>query len=107
MSSYYKDTIKDALYPKKKGVLAKSNKYVVATTPKPMTKGEIRALRLSLSLSISLFASAFNVSNKTVEAWECGTNSPSGAALRLMRMVEKNPDILFEWGALEDKTALR
>lgn len=107
MSNYYKDTIKDALYPKKKGVLAKSNKYIVVNEPKAMKAKEIKALRISLSLSISLFAGVFNVSNKTVEAWENGTNSPSGVALRLMRMIEKNPDILFEGGALDDRTALR
>ncbi len=106
-SCYYKDAIKDALFPKKKGVIAKSNKYIKAVTPKEMTKKEIKALREDLSLSLSVFASVFNVSSKTVEAWESGTNVPSGSALRLMRMVEKNPDILFETGVLEDKTALR
>ncbi len=106
-SCYYKDAIKDALFPKKKGVIAKSNKYIKAVMPKEMTKKEIKALREDLSLSLSVFASVFNVSSKTVEAWESGTNVPSGAALRLMRMIEKNPDILFETGVLEDKTALR
>ncbi len=106
-SCYYKDAIKDALFPKKKGVIARSNKYIKPIMPESMTKAEIRHLREELSLSLSVFADVFNVSSKTVEAWESGTNVPSGSALRLMRMIEKNPDILFETGVLEDKTALR
>lgn len=107
MGSYYNDTIKDALFPKKKGVIAKSNKYIKVIEPEEMTKEKIRALRLKLHLSVALFASVFNVSGKTVEAWESGTNSPSGASLRLMRMIEKNPDILLETGVMEDRTGLR
>lgn len=106
-SSYYKDTIKDALFPKKKGVIAKSNKFIKPVMPEEMSAKEIRALRLSLHLSTALFASVFNVSGKTVEAWESGVNTPSGSSLRLMRMIEKSPDILFEAGVLEDRTALR
>lgn len=107
MSSYYNDTIKDALFPKKKGVVAKSNKYISIVAPVEMTKDQIRAMRLKMHLSVALFASVFNVSSKTVEAWESGVNSPSGASLRLMRMIEKNPDILLETGVIEDRTGLR
>ena len=107
-SSYYNDTVKDALFPKKKGVIAKSNRFIKAIEPEAMTADEIRKLReKKLRLSISVFAAVFNVSGKTVEAWESGTNTPSGPSLRLMRMIEKNPDILFEAGVLEDRTALR
>ena len=67
---------------------------------------EVRALRLYLQLSVSLFASLLGVSVKTVEAWEKGTNVPSGPALRLMRMAQKNPDILLDGGAVIDKTSL-
>ncbi len=107
MTSYYNDIIKDALFPKKKGVVTKSNKFISVVTPAAMTASEIRALRLSLKLSTALFAAVFNVSGKTVEAWEGGTNTPSGTALRLMQIIKKNPDILFECGVLEDKTISR
>lgn len=106
-STYYKDAIKDALFPKKKGVITKNNKYIKVVPPLEMDKREIRKLRISLSLSLSTFAGVLNVSPKTVEAWESGTNTPSGSALRLMRIIEKNPDFLFEGGALEDRTGLR
>ena len=106
-SSYYKDAVKDALFPKKKGVIAKSNKYIKSVAPEEMSAKEIRALRLSLHLSTAVFAAALNVAGKTVEAWESGTNAPCGSSLRLLRMIQKSPDILFEAGVLEDRTALR
>ena len=104
--SYYKDAIKDALYPKKKGVITKRSKYIEITQVRPMNEKEIRSLGLYLQLSVSLFATLLGVTDKTVEAWERGTNSPSGPALRLMRMAQKNPDILLDGGAVIDKTAL-
>ena len=107
MSTYYKDTIKDALFPKKKSVITKRNKYLVPVEPESMSASEIKKLREKLSLSVSVFASVMNVSPKTVEAWEAGTNEIGGSALRLLDMIKKNPDIILECGALDDKTALR
>ena len=107
MSTYYKDTIKDALFPKKKSVITKRNKYLVPVEPESMSATEIKKLRDKLSLSVSVFASVMNVSPKTVEAWEAGTNEIGGSALRLLDMIKKNPDIILECGALDDKTALR
>ena len=107
MSSYYKDTVKDALFPQKKGVITKRNKYLQPVIPEKMSGAQIKKLREKLSLSVSVFASVMNVSSKTVEAWEAGTNEIGGAALRLLDMIKKNPDILLECGALDDKTALR
>lgn len=106
MSTYYKDTVKDALFPQKKGVITKRNKFLKPIAPQKMSSVEIRKLREKLSLSVSVFASVMNVSPKTVEAWEAGTNEIGGAALRLLDMIKKNPDILLECGALDDKTAL-
>ena len=72
-----------------------------------MSASEIKKIREKLSLSVSVFASVMNVSPKTVEAWEAGTNEIGGSALRLLDMIKKNPDIILECGALDDKTALR
>lgn len=107
MNSYYKDAVKDALYPKRKGVISKRNKYLKVAPVAPLTKEEIHQLRLDLQLSVALFADLMNVSPKTVEAWEAGTNQPTGSAVRLMRMAQKNPDILMDGGAVVDMTALR
>ena len=104
--SYYKDAVKDALYPKKRGVITKRCKYIEITEIRPMNEKEIKSLRLYLQLSVSMFASLLGVTEKTVEAWERGTNTPSGSSLRLMRMAQKNPDILLDGGAVIDKTSL-
>lgn len=102
MISVYKDAVKDALYPKK-GNLTKTNKLLLINDPEMMSAKEIKALRNFLQLSQSLFAKVFAVNVKTVEAWERGTNPPSGSALRLMNILKKYPDILMETGIVEDK----
>ncbi len=37
------------------------------------------------------------VSDKTVEAWEAGTNHPSGAASRLLSMIEKDKELIIKF----------
>ena len=39
-------------------------------------------------MSQKAFAGYMGVSDKTVEAWEAGTNRPSGAASRILNMME-------------------
>ncbi len=106
MQSYYKDAVKDALYPKKKGVITKRNKYISISPVESLSAREVKRIRLYLQLSVGLFADLLGVSAKTVEAWESGVNTPSGPAARLMRMAYKNPDILLDGGAVIDNTAL-
>lgn len=50
---------------------------------------EIKSLRLSLSMTQRMFAEFMGVSLKTVEAWECGRNRPSGSAARLMQVISQ------------------
>ena len=95
MISAYNDMVKDALYPKKR-VLTKRNKSLKIAEPRQFSPEEIKSLRRRLKLSGSMFASLFAVSEKTVEAWEAGTNAPSGPALRLMSMIIIYPDILVD-----------
>ena len=55
----------------------------------------IRALRVRQNMTQKSFAEAMGVSVKTVEAWESGTNSPSGVATRMLALL-KQDDGLFE-----------
>lgn len=103
MISLYKDALKDALYPKVKGTLTKRNKYLFTVPAEDMSAVEIRKLRRSLQLSVQVFADVLAVSVKTVEAWEKGTNTPSGPALRLMQAIRKHPDLLIESGIFSEK----
>jgi putative transcriptional regulator len=47
-----------------------------------------------LKVSQAVFANYLKVSAKRVQAWEQGIGKPAGAALRLLRIARKNPDIL-------------
>jgi putative transcriptional regulator len=55
----------------------------------------IRAIRQRLDLNQRDFASALNVSDKTVKAWEQGIKPPSGSALRLLQIAESHPETLL------------
>lgn len=96
MISVYLDLVRDALYPRKRGLLTKRNKFLAVADLNEMSAEEIKKLRLRLRLSSGMFASVMGVSEKTVEAWERGTNKPSGSSLRLMNMLSIYPDILVE-----------
>lgn len=54
----------------------------------------VKALRLELGLSQSIFADVLGVSRKTVEAWESGRNAPSGVACRLLEIIRKDRGLL-------------
>ena len=58
---------------------------------------EIKKIRNSTGMSQKMFASYMGVSDKTVEAWEAGTNHPSGAASRLLSMIEKDKELIIKF----------
>ena len=62
--------------------------------PQKLTSKEIVALREQLKQSQAVFARFLNVSVKAVQAWEAGTRNPSGAALKLLSIARKDPQIL-------------
>lgn len=67
---------------------------VVAIVPvKEYTAKEVQHIRNGTGLSQKLFAGYMGVSVKTVEAWEAGTNHPSGAASRILSMMEMDNDL--------------
>ena len=59
-------------------------------------KGEIARLRRLMKLSQPVFADALNVSSASVKSWEQGVNEPSGAALRLLQIAERHPEVILE-----------
>lgn len=50
----------------------------------------VKALRLALGLSQTVFAQVLGVAKKTIEAWEAGRNVPSGAACRFLEVLRKD-----------------
>lgn len=56
-----------------------------------ISANDIKRIRNNIfHMSQSSFALALGVSKKTVEAWECGRNIPSGAAKKLLYLLENN-----------------
>jgi putative transcriptional regulator len=63
--------------------------------PEAMDAGEIGRLRERIGLSQRVFAMALNVSIKTVQAWESGARVPDGGNLKLLRLGEAHPEVVF------------
>lgn len=64
---------------------------------------EVKKIRNTVGMSQKIFASYLGVSDKTVEAWESGTNHPSGAASRLLNMMEMNEKLIEEFPFVVEK----
>jgi putative transcriptional regulator len=62
--------------------------------PPRYDSARIRAIRTKLRMSQRLFASALNVSDRTVQAWERGARQPDGSALRLLEIADEHPEVL-------------
>ena len=74
---------------------AKLKKRIVTIIPvKEYKASEVKQIRNTTGLSQKLFASYIGVSVKTVEAWEAGTNHPSGAASRILSMMEMDSNLI-------------
>ena len=57
---------------------------------------EVVEARQSTGMSQSEFASALSISKRTLQEWEQGRRSPSGAAQALMRIARKHPEVVRE-----------
>jgi putative transcriptional regulator len=62
----------------------------------PIGPEEITALRQKLNVSQAVFAGLLNVPKVTAISWEKGRRRPTGAALRLLDLIRKKPQILQE-----------
>ena len=76
----------------------KLTRRVVTVIPvKEYNASEVKKIRNSIGMSQKTFASYLGVSWKTVEAWEKGTNHPSGTASRLLNMMEMDENLTKEF----------
>ena len=57
---------------------------------------EVVEARQSTGMSQAEFASALHISKRTLQEWEQGRRSPSGAAQALVRIAKLHPDVLRE-----------
>lgn len=65
--------------------------------PPPMRAKDVIAVRAHLRVSQAVFARILNVSPRTVQAWEAGARRPSDAALKLLAVARKNPEVLLDF----------
>lgn len=93
--SFYEDIVQglnEAIEYKKGNVKLRTSDVTVAPLPE-MESAEIKNIRLSLDMTQGIFAAVMGVSVKTVEAWEAGTNTPSGAARRMLSLLQTDPEL--------------
>jgi len=64
--------------------------------PSAFTPTRIRSIRRRLNVSQPVFAELLNVTKATACKWEQGLRKPSGSALRLLEIAEKQPQVLVE-----------
>jgi len=69
---------------------------ILPAPPPPVSNKEIVEIRVQLGCSQSVFAHVLNVSVKTVQAWEQGIRVPSDAALKLLDIARRHPEVLLE-----------
>src|SRR5262245_1828521 len=70
--------------------------------PRPRGKKDIVRLRERLNFSQGMLSRALNVSPSTVQAWEAGRRTPSDAALKLLAIAEKHPEVLLDSVQIEE-----
>ena len=79
----------------RKGLRHDLRTTILPAPPEPMDAADIRRLRERIGASQAVFAMALNVSTKTVQAWEAGARVPDGGNLKLLRLGEAHPEVVF------------
>jgi len=66
---------------------------------KVQPKSRVVRARLNSGLSQAEFAAVLGVSKRTLEQWEQGRRTPSGAAQTLLKIAERHPEVLRDVAA--------
>ena len=80
-----------------RGELSLKTTELPSPPPKAGPK-DVSSLRKRHGMSQSVFAATLNVSTRTVQSWEQGLREPSDAALRMLEVIRRKPqvvDLLF------------
>ncbi len=65
----------------------------------PPDKALVALARAATGLSQAAFAKLLGVSTRTLQEWEQGRKSPSGAAATLLKVAARHPEVLRELAA--------
>jgi putative transcriptional regulator len=71
----------------------KARNFARATEVAP---NEVALARQGTGMSQAEFAAALSISKRTLQEWEHGRRSPSGAAQALIRIASKHPNVVRE-----------
>jgi putative transcriptional regulator len=91
-----KEALEGALAYERGGSREHVSRIRAPRPPKAMSPKDIARIRQKLNCSQSVFALMLNISTKTVQAWEQGSREPGDAALKLLTIAKKHPEILLE-----------
>ncbi|MCL2049494.1 MAG: helix-turn-helix domain-containing protein [Defluviitaleaceae bacterium] len=109
MNSFY-DSIKQGLIEAveyEKGKLPNVKVRKVSISPiNSYSQCQIREIRANLGMTQVSFAHALGVSPKTIEAWESGTNKPSGIASRMLELIERDNTLLERYAIVDRKESM-
>lgn len=95
--SELKEAMEDALaFERGKRRDLKVTRIQAPRPPKAMAPRDIARIRERLNCSQAVFAMMLNISTKTVQAWEQGLREPGDAALKLLTIAKKHPEVLLE-----------
>ena len=73
---------------------------VKVISPPEFSAAEIKGVRRKAGLTQVAFANVLGVAPKTVEAWECGRNRPSGPARRMIGLLREDAHFAEKHGLL-------
>ncbi len=79
-----------------KGKITLRTKTIPLPLPvKSVTPAQVRAIRKKLNVSQPVFAAMMNIPSVTAASWERGRRKPTGAALRLLDIARRHPEVLI------------
>ena len=85
--------LKEAISYERGEINLRSSKVSLPNDPPQWSKQEISTLRVKkLKISQPIFAAYLGVSPAALRAWEQGLKKPSGAARRLLEIINNGPD---------------
>lgn len=79
-----------------KKVTLRTRSLPLRKKPPALTPTRIRSIRKRLNVSQPVFAELLYVTKATACKWEQGLRKPSGSALRLLEIAEKQPHVLID-----------
>ncbi|MCL2565587.1 MAG: helix-turn-helix domain-containing protein [Defluviitaleaceae bacterium] len=98
MRNIYQEVIDEGNEILEKGIGHLRRRTHMPVSPvKEYAPEQIKALREKNQYTQSYFGEVLGVSLKTVQAWEAGTNKPTGTALRIFQILEQDPHALDKY----------